>query len=93
MYEHGESGFDELVCNEFLQMIIYNTPSPATYIGQFESVLAGKEAQFDQGANDQNDQDEHDGGDNADAGACCQHWKVRLVKRKGKWNLRLCLKS
>ena len=52
MYEHGESGFDELVCNEFLQMIIYNTPSPATYIGQFESVLAGKEAQFDQGAND-----------------------------------------
>lgn len=53
-------------------MIIYNTPT-TTYIGQFKSMLAGKEAQFDQGANDQDDEDEHDGGDNADAGAGCQH--------------------
>ena len=43
-----------------------------TYVGQFETMLAGKETQFDQGANDQHDEDEHDGRYNANACAGCQ---------------------
>ena len=93
MYEHGESGFDELVCNEFYKWLSTNTYTvvygcDVTYVGKLETVLAGKEAQLDQGANDQNDKNKHNGRDNANAGAGCQDWKwVLVTAEKAKWNV------